>query len=344
MAWSKRLTQLNDALGDLVSNKNGISKYINSAGLKEQFINTDGSASDVWHSVLNEANKQGKVGDLVQSVMEQYPNNPYLNALNPTEINYTLSPDIDKVTEWEPISEDTLEVLTLIDSTLLPINFLAKGVVKSKSVAKVEIKTATSKADVGTGFLFKVEVINQLFFMTNYHVINRRELIKKTKVIFNFELDIDGNSVASKTFEIDPDGPWYLSPVHEYDVTICTLKGAQEDLADYKFLQLDKIDVEKNDFVNIIQHPGGEMKQISLYHNIVTNTNDRAFQYLTDTLKGSSGAPVFNSSWEVVGLHHSGGDKKADEPDLPLGFKSRNEGIKINNIIDFLITSHKNSN
>jgi V8-like Glu-specific endopeptidase len=29
--------------------------------------------------------------------------------------------------------------------------------------------------------------------------------------------------------------------------------------------------------------------------------------YLTDTLKGSSGSPVFNSNWEVVALHHRGG-------------------------------------
>ena len=84
------------------------------------------------------------------------------------------------------------------------------------------------------------------------------------------------------------------------------------------------------------------MKQISLYHNIVTNTNERVVQYLTDTLKGSSGSPVFNSDWEVVALHHSGGGNKPGEPELPEGIKSRNEGIFINKIIQFVKDSHKN--
>ena len=98
--------------------------------------------------------------------------------------------------------------------------------------------------------------------------------------------------------------------------------------------------ISKNDFVNIIQHPGGEFKQISIYHNIVTNTNDRVVQYLTDTLKGSSGSPVFNSDWDVIALHHSGGGSRPGEPALPAGFKSRNEGIYINRIVDFVKNKH----
>ena len=107
-------------------------------------------------------------------------------------------------------------------------------------------------------------------------------------------------------------------------------------------IELKEIEIAQNDFVNIIQHPEGKMKQISLYHNIVTNTNERVVQYLTDTLKGSSGSPVFNSDWEVVALHHSGGGYKAGEPELPEGIKSRNEGIFINKIIQFVKDSHKN--
>lgn len=84
------------------------------------------------------------------------------------------------------------------------------------------------------------------------------------------------------------------------------------------------------------------MKQISLYHNIVTHTNERIVQYLTDTLKGSSGSPVFNSEWEVVALHHSGGGSKSDEPALMDGLKIRNEGILINKIIQFFKDNHKN--
>ncbi len=342
MAWSKKLTQLNDVLGDVIGNKNSIPKYVHAAGLKQQYIDTDGNAMDVWNSVLSEAEKHGKVDKLVSSVLEHYPNNPFLKAaLNPVEIDYSLSPDIDDVSEWQPLTEDTLEVLTMEQSSLLPINFLALGVIKSKSVAKVEIRTSPSKFDVGTGFLFKVDDIDDIFFMTNFHVINRKGQFKKTRIIFDYELDIDGNSIASKSFEIDDNGPFYTSPIDELDVSIFKLIAAENQLKEYIYLSLVPVEVRKNDNENIIQHPGGEMKQISLYHNVVTNTSERTIQYLTDTLKGSSGAPVFNSSWEVVGLHHSGGDKKKYETELPIGYKSRNEGIQINKIIDFFVANRK---
>ena len=343
MAWTKKLTQLNDVLSDLVPNKDGITKYVKASGLKPQFIDTSGNAMDVWSNVLSEADKNSKVDELVKSVLNTYPDNPFLkSALATKEIDYSLSPDIDKISKWQDISEETLEVLTMGRSTLLPVNFLARGVQKSKAVGKVEIKIGSNRVNIGTGFLFKVKGINDLFFITNYHVINDRKDIDKTKVIFDYELDIDGNSVASKSFRIDENRAWYCSPVNEYDTTVFNLIDDHNELESYGYIELKEIEIAQNDFVNIIQDPGGEMKQISLYHNIVTNTSERVVQYLTDTLKGSSGSPVFNSDWEVVALHHSGGGNKPGEPELPEGIKSRNEGIFINKIIQFVKDNYKN--
>lgn len=343
MAWTKKLTQLNDVLSDLVPNKDGITKYVKASGLKPQFIDTSGNAMDVWGNVLSEADKNSKVDELVKSVLNTYPDNPFLkSALATKEIDYSLSPDIDKISKWQDVSDETLEVLTMGRSTLLPVNFLAKGVQKSKAVGKVEIKIGSNRVNVGTGFLFKIKGINDLFFITNYHVINDRKDIDKTKVIFDYELDIYGNSIASKSFRIDENRAWYCSPVNEYDTTIFNLIDDHNELESYGYIELKEIEIAQNDFVNIIQHPGGEMKQISLYHNIVTNINEKVIQYLTDTLKGSSGSPVFNSDWEVVALHHSGGGSKPGEPELPAGIKSRNEGIFINKIIQFVKDNHKN--
>lgn len=342
MAWTKKLTQLNDVLSDLVPDKTGITKYVKASGLKPQFIDNSGNAMDVWSNVLSEADKNSKVNELVKSVLVTYSDNPFLkSALATKEIDYSLSPDIDKISKWQDISEETLEVLTMGRSTLLPVNFLAKGVQKSKAVGKVEIKIGSNLFSVGTGFLFKVNGIEDLFFITNYHVINDHTYIEKTKVIFDYELDIEGNSVASKSFKIDENRTWYCSPVNEFDTTIFHLVDEHNELESYGYIELKEIEIAQNDFVNIIQHPGGEMKQISLYHNIVTNTGERVVQYLTDTLKGSSGSPVFNSDWEVVALHHSGGGSKPGEPELPKGIKSRNEGIYINKIIRFLKDNYK---
>jgi V8-like Glu-specific endopeptidase len=343
MAWTKKLTQLNDVLSDLVPNKDGITKYVKASGLKPQFIDTSGNAMDVWNNVLSEADKSNKVDELVKSVLNTYADNPFLkSALAAKEIDYSLSPDIDDISNWQDVSNETLEVLTMRRSTLLPVNFLARGVQKSKAVGKVEIKIGSNRLNVGTGFLFKIKGIDDLFFITNYHVINDRKDIDKTKVIFDYELDIEGNSIASKSFRIDENQAWYCSPVNEYDTTIFHLKDDRNELESYGYIELKEIEIAQNDFVNIIQHPGGEMKQISLYHNIITNANERVVQYLTDTLKGSSGSPVFNSDWEVVALHHSGGGSKPGEPELPDGIKSRNEGIFINKIIQFVKANYRN--
>lgn len=341
MSWTARLTQLNDVLGDLVPHQEGISKFIKAAGLKQSMINFNGSSMDIWNSVIDEARKNNKVENLIEAVIDIYPNNPYLLAAkSKTELNYSLSPKLEDISTWKGLEEDTLEVLTMGYNTLLPINFLARGIISSRSVAKVE-KSKNGGKEVGTGFLFKIaEEPDELFFMTNFHVINNKNDIQSTKIIFDYEEDIDGNTKASKSFKIDESGPLYISPVAEFDVTIFKLHETDE-IKQYGFIPLKKVNVNKNDFVNIIQHPGGQLKQIALYHNIITNIDHRVVQYLTDTMKGSSGSPVFNSSWEVVALHHSGGMSKEIEPQLN-ETKYRNEGIHINNIIDFLIDSHEN--
>jgi endonuclease G len=56
--------------------------------------------------------------------------------------------------------------------------------------------------------------------------------------------------------------------------------------------------------VFIIQHPDGGPKMIGLSHNLVRHVDDDVLQYWTDTKAGSSGSPVFDNRWRVVGLHH----------------------------------------
>ena len=85
--------------------------------------------------------------------------------------------------------------------------------------------------------------------------------------------------------------------------------------------------------VNIIQHPGGQQKQVALQGNLVEYADEKVLQYVTATLPGSSGSPVFSDSWEVCAIHHAGGTLL--EP--ATGRRHfRNEGIRLSRIRDDL--------
>jgi V8-like Glu-specific endopeptidase len=91
----------------------------------------------------------------------------------------------------------------------------------------------------------------------------------------------------------------------------------------------------RGDLVNIIQHPGGGPKQIALSFDVVAFVGGGRLQYLTDTLPGSSGAPVFDRSWNLVALHHSGGWlTEPGSADKRVYY--RNEGILIDRILEQL--------
>ena len=58
--------------------------------------------------------------------------------------------------------------------------------------------------------------------------------------------------------------------------------------------------------------------------------DDDKIQYLTNTMKGSSGSPVFNDQWEVVALHRKGGWLE-DPVDGEAYY--RNEGVNISRVM-----------
>jgi endonuclease G, mitochondrial len=61
------------------------------------------------------------------------------------------------------------------------------------------------------------------------------------------------------------------------------------------------------EWMNIIQHPAGARRQFAIRENeCVQDTDSDVIWYMSDTAQGSSGSPVFNDSFQVVALHHSG--------------------------------------
>lgn len=57
--------------------------------------------------------------------------------------------------------------------------------------------------------------------------------------------------------------------------------------------------------VNIIQHPKGKRKEIVLSNNRVQRISQNFLYYEADADFSSSGSPVLNQQWQLVGLHHA---------------------------------------
>jgi S1-C subfamily serine protease len=206
--------------------------------------------------------------------------------------------------------------------TFLPINFLEMGLRRAKSVVRVE-----SPLGLGTGFL----TTNNLL-ITNHHVISSPADAQKTRIWFNYQKTATGADAPVAEFTLAPDAAFATSPLQGgNDWTAVRIAGNPS--AQWDVLELADISIKVNDFVNIIQHPAGLPKQIALYHNVVTFADDRRVQYLTDTMPGSSGSPVFDNEWRVVALHHSGG--WLPEPGTDKIY-FRNEGIHIRALIEGL--------
>ncbi|OUC11549.1 MAG: hypothetical protein B0A82_27085 [Alkalinema sp. CACIAM 70d] len=55
--------------------------------------------------------------------------------------------------------------------------------------------------------------------------------------------------------------------------------------------------------VNIVQHPQGRPKEVVIYNNRVQQLYSQFLAYETDTEPGSSGSPLLNQNWELIGLH-----------------------------------------
>lgn len=329
--WSKRLTLLRDALASLLPSREEAIPYLETAGINTLVINLTGNPITMWHSILRYAsnNSEATVLAIVDAVLEAFPKNPSLLAYKtPMEEDYGLGPDI-KDAEWKgDIDKDNVEKITGNVSTLLPIRFLSIGLQRARSVARIFIPKG-NKAEVGTGFLLPGNLL-----LTNNHVLPDPATAAAAEIQFDYEEAENGNPLAITPFNTNPAAGFATSETHDW--TAVRLEGdANTTFGAIEFTP--GITVVKNDFVNIIQHPGGGYKQIGLYHNIVTFSNDKIVQYLTDTEPGSSGSPVFNSDWQLVALHHSGGMLR--EPGISKRLL-RNEGININ-IVQAGLTENK---
>lgn len=184
---------------------------------------------------------------------------------------------------------------------LISVRFLEDGWLKSRAVVRIQIgQVGAAGGGYGTGFL-----VGPGLLLSNHHVLPSAEVAAISQAEFNYQLRLDGKLQPSVLIELDP-GAFYLAD-RGLDYALVAVKD-HPDLADFGWIPLieEQGKLLVGEWVNIIQHPHGEPKQLAIRENRVVDELEHHLHYLTDTAPGSSGSPVFNDQWEVVALHHSG--------------------------------------
>ncbi len=186
----------------------------------------------------------------------------------------------------------------------------------------------------GSGFM-----VSDRLFLTNNHVIDSKESAGQFLVEFNYELDSSGQPKSITRFELDAGAFFVTSHEDKLDFTLVAIGIRQSGPAALRdFGHCPLIGGEDRhmlgEYVNLVQHPEGDFKQIVLRENRLVTRLETVLHYMADTMPGSSGSPVFNDQWEVVALHHWGEPYTQEQaPDgAPLG-KEMNEGIRVSAIL-----------
>lgn len=188
----------------------------------------------------------------------------------------------------------------------------------AKSVARI-----CTPQGRGTGW-----VIAPGWLMTNHHVIGSADVAGQSVADFNFQTNAAGEREDVCRFRLLADG---FRSDERLDYALVQIEdGENGSLADWQVLTVDPDLVPlANEHVSIIQHPGGGYKKVAITANQVANVWSHRLQYTTDTMPGSSGSPVFNDSWDVVAIHHAGGNLPID---IHGSTRYLNEGILMRDI------------
>ncbi|MFF8392645.1 endonuclease [Streptomyces sp. NPDC016172] len=130
----------------------------------------------------------------------------------------------------------------------------------------------------------------------------------RSTVAFAFQDGVDGSPLTPAVFQLEPARFFVIDRALDHSLVAVAPRSAQgQELSSFGRLVLSDAQgqVVIGEFVNIVQHPRGEPKQLALRDNQIVDVLERFLYYESDTREGSSGSPVFNDQWEVVALHHS---------------------------------------
>ena len=296
-------------------------------------------AADDLIEHLEEGGKDGDVSALVLALHRERPRNPEVQKLMSR-----LQRFLQQMLVLDPSSTEAIslpfELPELYDDIQLesflprPLSYesdvgkLRRGLQRANAVCKISF---TDRGTIGTGVLIAPDLV-----LTNYHVLTRQvlqdqsQLAEKAKTLlfeFGFVSEEHDIPTSSDTFAVDVMSPIVsCSPPSQLDYALLRVESKIRSFDYIKPIGSTTLPLSPQEGLNVLQHPEGCVMQVSLSASGVVQVHPGRGRvwYVNRTQGGSSGSPCFNSSWEMVALHHAS---------MSRGFGSVREGILMSSIL-----------
>jgi V8-like Glu-specific endopeptidase len=204
------------------------------------------------------------------------------------------------------------------------------GLQRCRAVARIQ---TADEDGIGTGFLVAGPDLHPdlppLVVVTNGHVVPEGLDPDQAHVSFHGLDDDPGRQARFRVIQ-----QWWYQPSTDrgLDTTILELDGYPQDVVPTPLAKRLPNKPLYHRRAYVIGHPGGSAQpQFSLQDNILLDYDDRVLRYRSPTEGGSSGSPVFDDEWRLIGLHHAGG-LRMPALNRAGGTYAANEGITIDAI------------
>ncbi|MDJ0688434.1 MAG: trypsin-like peptidase domain-containing protein [Xenococcaceae cyanobacterium MO_188.B32] len=154
---------------------------------------------------------------------------------------------------------------------------------------------------IGTGVL-----VGEKLLLTCSHIFSKTQ-VQKAWVRFNYKagkypLDID-------LFELDLN---FIEHSHRQDFALVKIEGELKQ----KIINPNNTPLEREQAIRLIHHPQGKPIEISEQGKIIQVGEDYLYHNLKTT-EGSSGAPIVNRQWELIGIHRGNPEISRGRPIVP---------------------------
>jgi hypothetical protein len=181
--------------------------------------------------------------------------------------------------------------------------FLEKGAEVARAVGRIVINGSVGHPKgLATGFL-----VSRNLLVTCNHVLPSAEEARTSIVQFDYRVSSDGSFPHTLEFGFDVDR--FFATNASLDVTVVAI--ASPNAAGARVEARGSIPLDAcadppliGQPVLVLHHPSGEPLSVSFGARVLRVMENFIF-YEGDTEPGSAGAPVLNSNWQAVGLHHS---------------------------------------